>query len=322
MNASVVICAYTERRLDDVKGAVASVLPQLGDGDELLLVVDHNPALHALLADHLPPRVHLVESDQTRGLAGARNTGVASSTGEVVIFLDDDAAAQPGWLAELLAPFADRDVLGVGGWIEPQWATDVRPSWFPDEFDWVVGCCYRGLPVEGGTVRNLIGASMAIRREVFEVVGGFTEGMGRIGTKPLGCEETELCIRATHAFPEGRFVLAPAARVTHKVGPERARWSYFVSRCFSEGISKAAVARRSTRASALSAERAHAARTLPAGVARNIGVAVRDRDPQGAVRAGAIVLGLVAASAGYLRGQATPRWSSTRRRKGWEADVG
>jgi hypothetical protein len=47
--------------------------------------------------------------------------------------------------------------------------------------------------VTGASLRNPIGAIMAIRRRLFTSVGGFSSRIGRIGIVPLGCEETELC---------------------------------------------------------------------------------------------------------------------------------
>ena len=58
---------------------------------------------------------------------------------------------------------------------------------------------------------------MAIRRRVFDLGGRLHSGIGRIGKVPLGCEETELCIRYTAAFPDDRFVLARDAVVHHWV---------------------------------------------------------------------------------------------------------
>ena len=64
---------------------------------------------------------------------------------------------------------------------------------------------------------NLIGANMSFWREVFEHVGGFTEGLGRLGTRPLGCEETELAIRIRQRRPEARLLHEPTAVVHHHV---------------------------------------------------------------------------------------------------------
>ena len=114
----------------------------------------------------------------------------------------DDGYAVPldGWLDELRKPYADRCVYGVGGLAKPHWERG-KPEWFPDEFLWVVGCSYRGLQLTIGPVRNLIGASMSFRKEAFDSAGGFVETMGRLSSKPLGCEETEFSIRLTQANP-------------------------------------------------------------------------------------------------------------------------
>ena len=70
-------------------------------------MVDHSDELLARSAASLDPRVQVVASTGSRGLSGARNTGVAAATGEVVLFLDDDAAAHPGWLAGHVQHYAD-----------------------------------------------------------------------------------------------------------------------------------------------------------------------------------------------------------------------
>ena len=300
--STVVICAYTEDRLDDIRAALASVGAQDPVADELLVVVDHNPALAARLRDELPPAVSVLENRHRQGLSGARNTGVEAATGDVVVFLDDDAAAEPGWLAALLSAYADPDVLGSGGAIEPAWPAGTRPRWLPEEFDWVVGCTYRGGATARTPIRNLIGASMSVRRVVFEVAGGFTEGMGRIGRRPLGCEETELCLRAASRFPAGTFLFEPAAVVRHRVSADRTRVRYFLARCYAEGLSKATVASLAGADRGLAAERAHAARALPRGVARGL-LATARGDVAGAIRAMFIVVGLAVTTAGYARGR-------------------
>jgi glycosyltransferase involved in cell wall biosynthesis len=301
---SVVICAYTERRWDDLRAAVESVRAQSTPALETIVVVDHNDALFTRLCRDRPD-VQVVASTRTRGLAGARNTGLAVASGAVVAFLDDDAVADPDWLKHLAAGYDDERVLGVGGAVEPDWL-ERRPAWFPAEFDWVVGCTYRGMPELSSPVRNLIGANMSFRRSVFEVVGGFNEGMGRVGTVPLGCEESEICIRAGARWPERTFLYEPRARVAHKVPPERARWSYFRARCHGEGLSKAAVAQLVGRRRGLESERAYVRRALPRGVMRGLRDGVGP-DRAGLQRAGAIVVGLATTTAGYVQGRARAR---------------
>ncbi len=83
---------------------------------------------------------------RTPGLSGARNTGVSHATGDVVVFLDDDACPEPGWLDAYRRAFVDPTCQVVGGAVEPVLGRGPGPAWFPDEFGWVVGCDYRGLP--------------------------------------------------------------------------------------------------------------------------------------------------------------------------------
>jgi glycosyltransferase involved in cell wall biosynthesis len=79
------------------------------------------------------PDVRVIENRQPRGLSGARNSGIAIASGNVVAFMDEDATAAPGWLERLTHGYDSDEVLGVSGTIDPLWLTG-RPAWFPAEF--------------------------------------------------------------------------------------------------------------------------------------------------------------------------------------------
>lgn len=316
MQTSIIICAYTEERWDELNAAVESVRRQTVLPLEIILVIDHNPALFARVNETfaagstsgqpVAPAIQVVENRQARGLSGARNTGIAVARGDILAFMDEDAVAEPDWLEWLLSGYAEPRVLGVGGVILPWWL-EGQPGWFPEEFNWVVGCTYRGMPETRAPLRNLIGANMSFRREVFERVGGFVNGMGRIGTLPVGCEETELCIRAAQQTPRGIFLYEPRAVVHHRVPPARARWQYFFRRCYSEGISKALVTRLVGSRQGLSNERAYTFRTLPQGVLRSIQQAFSEHNPGLLGRGAFIAAGLMVTTLGYLRGALSMR---------------
>jgi glycosyltransferase involved in cell wall biosynthesis len=305
---AVVICAYTEARWDDTLRAVRSVQAQEPPPQELIVVVDHNPALRDRLAAELPG-VLVVANDNEQGLSGARNYGVELATADVVVFLDDDAAARPGWLAGLARNYLDPNVLGVGGRIEPEWYGR-RPRWWPPEFDWVVGCDYTGQRT--GAVRNLIGANASFRRELFDE-GGFTSGIGRSSSvrRPVGGEETEFCIRVAGTRPGGVFLHDGRAEVLHRVPADRQTFAYFRSRCFSEGLSKALVTRSVGTESGLASEWSYSTVTLPMGVLHGLGRAVRG-DVSGLLSAGAIIIGLAYTTVGYVVGVASGMWARRR----------
>ncbi|MFU8851165.1 glycosyltransferase family 2 protein [Micromonospora sp. SL1-18] len=298
---TVVVCVYTERRWPQIVRAVRSVLSQNVPAAQVVVVVDHNPALlERVLATF--PELTVVPSTGPRGLSAARNTGLARATGEIVAFLDDDAEAEPDWLARLLPHYRDERVLAVGGHAVPAWEEE-RPRWLPPEFDWVVGCSFTGQPTEVAPVRNVIGCNMSFRRSVLERTAGFDPALGRVGRTPVGCEETELCIRIRQLEPDGVVLYDPAALVRHRVTVDRATWRYFRQRCFSEGRSKAIVARLVGSDAGLATERTYTRRTLPAGVRRGLRQ-VRTGDRAGLLRSGAIVAGLLVTAAGYLSAHA------------------
>jgi GT2 family glycosyltransferase len=297
---SVVICAYTERRWDDIVAAVASVRAQTRPPARTILVVDHNPRLLER-AQAAFPGLRVVPNTGWQGLSDARNTGVSHAIGDVVAFLDDDARAEPDWLECLASRYSNPSVVGVGGAATPVWPGQ-RPRWLPPEFDWVVGCSFVGMPNVSTPVRNLIGANMSFRRDVFGTVGGFTDGLGRVGSRPLGCEETELGIRLRQWRPGAQLVYEPAAVVRHRVSADRTAWRYFCSRCYAEGFSKAIVSRLVGVRDALETERRYARSVLPRAIVRGLDPRRHDR-PAGIASAGAIVAGLGLFAVGYLRGR-------------------
>jgi len=303
-SVDVIICAYTLGREVFLRRAIASVVDQDARA-RVIVVIDHSPELFAALCSDttLGERVAVVENAHEQGLSGARNTGVECATAPVVAFLDDDACADPGWLDAIRRAHADPSTVGTGGWVAPEWEDGKQPGWLPSEFWWTVGCSYRGLPTDAmATIRNPIGASMSFARIPLQDVGGFRTGFGRIGTTPLGCEETEAAIRVQAAVPGTRIVHLTETRVGHYVPRTRTTWQYFRDRCLAEGRSKAMVAGAAGTRDGLSSERRYVLRVLPAGVLRGLGDAARG-DVSGLQRAGAIVAGVTLTAIGYLRGR-------------------
>jgi glycosyltransferase involved in cell wall biosynthesis len=305
VDVSVVICARDAARWGQLQAALASLDCQRHRPAETVLVIDHNRPLFERAREHWPG-VIVVENFERRGLGGARNSGICASSGSVVAFLDDDAVASPEWLSLLVEHYSEPDIAGVGGSIEPVWE-GARPGWFPAEFDWVVGCTYRGMPQEAHGVRNLLGCNMSFRSDLLKALGRF-----RLG---YGCDETELCIRLRQRWPRKRLVYVPKAKVLHWIPASRARLRYFVRRCYFEGGSKAVVSNLFGVEEGLSSERRYTWETLPEGVRRGVADFVHRGDPDGLGRAASIVAGLITTTLGYCAGRASV--SRAAEKRGW-----
>ncbi len=314
-NISVIICAYTEDRWDDLVSAVKSVQQQTLPPTEIIVVIDHNPVLLERVREHVPG-VTVIENTEAKGLSGARNSGASLAREGLIAFLDDDAIAEPNWIEHLVNCYADPHVVGVGGKIEPRWL-DSCPSWFPDEFNWVVGCTYRGMPEMNTRVRNVIGANMSVRKQALIATGGFRESFGcnhsnsnnsTVSAVPkwlqhhAGDEETEFCIRVAQKLPDGVWLYTPSAVVRHRVPAQRSRWAYFLWRCYDEGLGKAMLVGLHGTGVGLSSERNYTFKILPQGVMRGLIDALFRHDLTGLTRAGAIFLGFIATVTGFLLG--------------------
>jgi len=318
LTVSVIICAYTEERLRDIRDAVASVRQQTRPPEEIVLAVDSNLALGELLEAEFKGQVRVVFNDTARGLSATRNAGIAAAQGDLVAFLDDDAVAEAEWLANLVALFDDSRVLAAGGRAILEWVRG-RPFWLADDLDWAVGGSFTGLPLEQAQVRNPHGHNMCFRRDVFQEVGGFSVEVGGIGTTPRGGEEADLCLRALRRWPGMRVIFEPRAVIKHKVPPGKGSFLSIMRRAYNEGFYKSWVQRAADKNGAsrpLTTEGSYLRHLLFRAIPSRL---VRFWRPAALAQTAAIVLCIAAVGMGYLvgkgqfRGMSCAPWTQARR---------
>jgi glucosyl-dolichyl phosphate glucuronosyltransferase len=303
-SVSVVVPAWNSKRRDELFRCLQAIEKQTLAPLETIVVIDHNPELLAWVEESVPG-VIAVANKHERGVVGGRNTGVEMAQGDLVVLTDDDTEAERSWLENLESCFAEPDVVGVTGELLPNWS-GAEPRWFPHEFYWVFGCSYAGLPTELAPVRNPIGANMAVRREAIQEIGGFRPGVppreiryrGRVIAGGHALEDTELGIRIGQRWPQMLWLYQPHATVLHTVDPEQATLGYLTRRSFEEGLGKATLARLVGSQQGLESERRHLLVTIPRGMLKGLGDALRG-DPSGIGRAAAIALGVAAAACGF-----------------------
>lgn len=137
------------------------------------------------------PRLHYARS-ATVGLSAALNCAIGSASGELIAITGDDCEVHADWLRELTTPFVTDPRIGiVFGSVLPGPHDPSRgfmPAYVQKEAMLARGI--REAHLVGGT-----SASMALRKSVWDALGGFDEMLG-VGS-PLGAaEEVDLAMRA------------------------------------------------------------------------------------------------------------------------------
>ena len=292
---SIVIPTHSERRWASLTRTVASALTQTHRAAEVVVVVDHNPAMAERVKREFEG-VTVLENVYARGASGNRNTGAFHTRTPFIAFLDDDTVASPHWLAAQLMPFfQDPRVVGTGGGIVPAWS-GIRPPWMPDELLWAVGVSYTGMPTTTAPIRNVWSANMIVRRDAFLAVGGFRTGFGKLGDQNRP-EDTELCLRMS-TQNGGYWVYVPHATIDHEVPADRSTFGFLMRRCYAEGRGKVQMAGLMPKDQELGAEKDYLRRTLPRAVGRNLLEAGTGRGMFHALRAATVVAAVVAAAWG------------------------
>lgn len=232
----------TYNRIDWLCRAVASVVEQSLPAEQYEIIVVDNRSTDGTAQritkqfGHVP---HLrVVTEPVQGLNPARNRGWRETQAPLVAYLDDDAIASPRWLEAMIEAFASTSPPpgAVGGHIEPLWESP-RPDWLPDELMW----CYSVLDYAPDLTEMQppvypIGANIAFLRSAVESVGGFQEGLDRVGNNLLSGGETRLVqVLRDHGH---RCLYQPRASVRHLVPTRRLTQNWLVDRAYWQGLSE------------------------------------------------------------------------------------
>lgn len=224
LDVPVSVVVATCDRPDDLRDCLRSLVAQRTTRPLEIIVVDNRPAsgLTAPVVAEFP-QVRLLE-ERRQGLSYARNCGIGTSSGAIIVTTDDDVVAPPDWIERLVAPFARADVMIVTGNTLPMHMDTEAQRLF--ERYGGLGRGFRGFEVGwewfGSFRRRAVPtwnlgatANAAFRATLFAnpQIGLLDEALGA-GT-PTGCsEDTYLfykTLRAGHPI-----VYEPAAFVWHK----------------------------------------------------------------------------------------------------------
>lgn len=203
MSAAASIVVPTRNRAGYLRVCLESLAAQRVDAPfEVIVADDGSSDATADVAEQAGAKLVRVPA---RGPNAARNAGVRAAEGDLVVFVDDDVDAPPGWLAAYLEG-AERhpDADAFGGPIRARFEGRAPRS-----------CGREPAPITtldlGAEDRDadfVWGANMAIRRRAFDRIGPFDEDLAQFG------EEEEWLTRLRAAG--GRVVYLAAAQLDHR----------------------------------------------------------------------------------------------------------
>jgi glycosyltransferase involved in cell wall biosynthesis len=227
------VVTTTRDRRECVLRALASVAPQLGPDDELIVVDNGSTdgteaAVRSWIRTHCPSARLILEPNG--GTSQARNTAVSASSAPIVCFLDNDATADPGWLVALREAWERAAPLtaAIGGPIRPNWHAGTRPPWLRDHLLWIVTALDLG-PERHRLDRDRIwGANMSLRVDALREIGGFDLSLGPRPGFPFGRDEE---VELQHRLQALGFEIwwEPEASVHHHLPAARLDPAYFQS---------------------------------------------------------------------------------------------
>ena len=227
---SVVVCTYNRAAL--LRDALRSLFAQKAeDLSYEIIVIDNNssddtPATVESLKPESPvPLRYFRESRQ--GNAYARNAGVEQAEASIIAFLDDDCTADENWLTTIKRAFdRDPELDFVGGRVLPVWKRD-PPSWLNTSHWAPLALLDYGtetLNIDGQTPRGLLTANIAVRKEVFEELGGFLPSLQRVKGGIGSMEDHEFLMRICRSGKRGLYL--PGSITWAGVDPERMTKAY------------------------------------------------------------------------------------------------
>jgi glycosyltransferase involved in cell wall biosynthesis len=209
LSVSLILC--TRDRGLALVGALDSILSGELLPDEILVVDqsdDTTTQVGVRRIQRSHPFVRYLRSD-TRGLSAARNVGITASSGDILVFLDDDCLVAPDWLARVREIFRSNPRINlVAGSVAP-----------PEGFDWSNGYVPNVKVAEGNGRRHpyVMGANMAIRRSAVELTGPFDEDLGA-GTPGRAGEDMDYLLRMYDLFGPASVYGIADALVVHEGG--------------------------------------------------------------------------------------------------------
>jgi glycosyltransferase involved in cell wall biosynthesis len=200
---SVVVCTYNRAHL--LADALDALIAQADPTPPFeVIVIDNNSTdrTREIVEQHIAGGFVRYAFEPKQGLSIARNYGVSLARADLIAFTDDDVRASRTWVRSIVTAFHENpDVAMVGGKVEPVW-DEPPPVWLSDAGSAPLPVVTYGehpFRIDPERPVCLIGANVAVRRRIFDRVGGFSTALQRVRDGVGSTEDNDFQIRALAA---------------------------------------------------------------------------------------------------------------------------
>lgn len=240
---SVIVCTYNrEKYLMPLFESIAA--NTLSFNQYELLVIDNNctdgtAEVCRQFAEKNPKVNFKAIKETTQGLSAARNCGIRNATGNLIMYVDDDALVGTDYLQNYVDWFESHpQTMAAGGPIEPLYEDCTEPVWmtcYTKSF--LAGWMNLGnRPMKFPKGKYPIGCNCVFRKEVFDKVGLFNTELGRNGKNLMAGEEKDIFDKMRNNGMEIMYI--PTTILHHIVPPFKLSRDYFDRVTYMTGVSE------------------------------------------------------------------------------------
>ena len=175
----------------------------------------------------------------TSGLSGARNACIELTDTPIIHFIDDDAVVHFDFVENTIKCFNEnKNLVVVGGKVIADWSMIKKPEWLSNNMLGFLSMLdfWNDIKKRESEGFWLVGANIAFRKNIFNEIGHFDEGLGRKGNSNtlMGQEENEIISRIPSKY---EVIYHPSIKVNHIVPPEKATQTWFLKRVSWQAVS-------------------------------------------------------------------------------------
>lgn len=204
MKVSIIIPNYNGRELleKNIPHVLKAKDNSKNEISEIVVVDDGSSDDSLVVLNQFKGQIKVIKHTKNRGFSSAVNTGVRSSSGDLIVLLNSDVAPSENFLESVLPLFKDEKVFSVS-------FHEKGYGFAKGSFDGYINLSMGKEPRKVENSFYVSGGSGAFRKSIWKDLGGLDENL----LSPYYWEDVDLCFRASKRGYQNLWT--PDSNVTH-----------------------------------------------------------------------------------------------------------